>query len=306
MFRLNLEILTCDPLKCTMNHPRLIVSIQMEEFISIQRVNPWLNLLVIDIPCLLMDVTNLWLNQKPKYLSICTEFVHHQSSPLEQGSKIALVRSCLHVTQDRELNGWVLDSRPRGRGFEPRRCHCVVSSSKNINPSLVLVQPKKTRSFITERLLMGRKESNKTNKTCDSGCKESENFDISSEFFFPIYVNSFCDAGQVPIFRYFEACWYRWTQHLIKISQQITLESGNHQLIFQEYKIRVWKPWADQNKLFQEYHLTMIWVSNRMDPDQARRFVRPDLGQICLHRLWADNTRRQSFMHWICPSWNWT
>ena len=25
-------------------------------------------------------------------------------------------------------------------------------------------------------------------------------------YFFPIYVNNFCDAGQVPIFRYFEAC----------------------------------------------------------------------------------------------------
>ena len=24
--------------------------------------------------------------------------------------------------------------------------------------------------------------------------------------YFPIYVSSFCDAGQVPIFRYFEAC----------------------------------------------------------------------------------------------------
>ena len=28
----------------------------------------------------------------------------------------------------------------------------------------VLVQPRKTRPFITERLLMGRKESNQTNK----------------------------------------------------------------------------------------------------------------------------------------------
>ena len=42
--------------------------------------------------------------------------------------------------------------------------HCVVSLSKNINPSLVLVQPRKTRPFITERMLMGRKESNQTNK----------------------------------------------------------------------------------------------------------------------------------------------
>ena len=58
--------------------------------------------------------------------------------------------------------GRVLDSRPKGRGFEPHRRHCVVSLSKNINPSLVLVQPRKTRPFITERLLMGRKESNQT------------------------------------------------------------------------------------------------------------------------------------------------
>ena len=60
----------------------------------------------------------------------------------------------------------MLASRPRERGFEPHRCHCVVSLSKNINPSLVLVQPRKTQTFITERLLMGRKTSNqtKTNK----------------------------------------------------------------------------------------------------------------------------------------------
>ena len=37
------------------------------------------------------------------------------------------------------------------------------------NPSLVLVQPRKTRPFITERLLMGRKESNQTNKQWESG-----------------------------------------------------------------------------------------------------------------------------------------
>ena len=60
------------------------------------------------------------------------------------------------------LSGRVLDSRPKGHGFEPHRCHCVVSLSKNINPSLVLVQPRKIHPFITERLLMGRKESNQT------------------------------------------------------------------------------------------------------------------------------------------------
>ena len=64
----------------------------------------------------------------------------------------------------RELSGRVLVSRPRGRWFKPQRHHCVVSFSKNINPSLVLVQPRKTGPFITERLLMGRKESNQTKK----------------------------------------------------------------------------------------------------------------------------------------------
>ena len=62
------------------------------------------------------------------------------------------------------LSGRVLDSRPKGRGFEPHRRHCVVVLKKDINPSLVLVQPRKTHPYITERLLMGRKESNQTNK----------------------------------------------------------------------------------------------------------------------------------------------
>ena len=47
------------------------------------------------------------------------------------------------------LSGRALDSRPKGRGFEPHRRHCIVSLSKNINPGLVLVQPRETRPFIT-------------------------------------------------------------------------------------------------------------------------------------------------------------
>ena len=57
------------------------------------------------------------------------------------------------------LSGRVLYSRPRGRRFKPHRRHCIVSLSKHINPSLVLVQPRKICPYITERLLMGRKES---------------------------------------------------------------------------------------------------------------------------------------------------
>ena len=61
------------------------------------------------------------------------------------------------------LSGRVLDSRPRGHRFEPHRRYCAVSLSESINPSLVLVQHRKTGPFITERLLMGCKESNQIN-----------------------------------------------------------------------------------------------------------------------------------------------
>ena len=58
------------------------------------------------------------------------------------------------------LSGRVLDSRPSHR-FEPHWCHCVVVLEQDIYLSLVLVQPMKARPYITERFLMGSKESNK-------------------------------------------------------------------------------------------------------------------------------------------------
>ena len=47
------------------------------------------------------------------------------------------------------LRGRVLDSRSRGRGFEPQRRHCVVVLEQDIYPSLVLVQPRKTCCCLT-------------------------------------------------------------------------------------------------------------------------------------------------------------
>ena len=72
---------------------------------------------------------------------------------------------CRLICALRERSGRVLDSRPRGCGFKPHRRHCVeVLEQRHIYPSLVLVQPRKTRPCLTERLLMGHKESNQTNK----------------------------------------------------------------------------------------------------------------------------------------------
>ena len=95
-------------------------------------------------------------------LSYCKQ---HCSFPGEgSGSVVECLSPNRAVEGAQWLSGRVLDSRPKGGGFEPHRRHCVVSLTKNINPSLVLVQPRKTCPFITERLLMGRKESNQTKK----------------------------------------------------------------------------------------------------------------------------------------------
>ena len=37
-----------------------------------------------------------------------------------------------HISGLQWLNGRVLDSRQRGRGFEPHRCHCVVVLEQDI------------------------------------------------------------------------------------------------------------------------------------------------------------------------------
>ena len=43
----------------------------------------------------------------------------------------------------------------------------------------------------------------------------------------------------------------------------------------------------------KNYFRNTIRVSNSLDPDQARRFVGPDLGPNCLQRLSAEDASRQ-------------
>ena len=45
----------------------------------------------------------------------------------------------------------------------PRGALGLILFARHINPSLVLVQPRETRPYLTDRLLMGCKESNQTN-----------------------------------------------------------------------------------------------------------------------------------------------
>ena len=67
------------------------------------------------------------------------------------GERSCSVVECL--TRDRGGAGWSLTG-----------VTALYPWARHIYPSLVLVQPRKTRPYITERLLMQGKESNKTNK----------------------------------------------------------------------------------------------------------------------------------------------
>ena len=69
------------------------------------------------------------------------------------------------------LSGIVIDSRPRAAGLSLTGITALCHLARHIDPSLVLVQPRKTHPYITERLLMGRKESNQTHQTNTTNAK---------------------------------------------------------------------------------------------------------------------------------------
>ena len=69
----------------------------------------------------------------------------------------------LHRRHVLTFRAWNLCTILRVRA-SPASLHCG-PWARHIYPSLVLVQPRKTRLCITERLLMGRKESNQTKQT---------------------------------------------------------------------------------------------------------------------------------------------
>ena len=65
------------------------------------------------------------------------------------------------------IGGSVVECLTRGRGAADSSLTDVTALcpwARHINPSLVLVQPRTIRPYITERLLMGRQESSQTNE----------------------------------------------------------------------------------------------------------------------------------------------
>ena len=104
--------------------------------------------------------------QKPKL----TREKRQSWSPTSIKLTPSLKASNIYNVHVRELSGSVVECLTRDREAEVSSLTGITAlchSARHINPSLVLVQPRKTRSYIhvTERLLMGRKESNQRNKT---------------------------------------------------------------------------------------------------------------------------------------------
>ena len=89
------------------------------------------------------------------------------------------------------LSAWLETKGPRDRASQAS-LPCG-PWARHIYPSLVLLQPRKTRPCLTERLLMGRKESNQTNKqTCQMYTFFHEGFDVGCHFWFESVVSASC------------------------------------------------------------------------------------------------------------------
>ena len=89
-------------------------------------------------------------------------------------------------------------------------------------------------------------------------------------------LESLCSSNTLAV----ENKWKRW-------SPVNSLPHGKYFLLLCCLPIFFQNPTLSKNS----FRIT-IRVSNRLDPDQAHN-TRPDLGPICLQRLWADDTNRQ-------------
>ena len=133
----HLEILTCNPLKYKTDNSILIVSICTRKSIRILRVSS--------------QSKGAKIRNRYNQVPHLTHYTNGKTRSFFQGAQW--------------LSGRVLDKRPRGRGWSLKDVTSLCPWARHINPSLGLVQPRKTRPFIIESLLMGGKGSNQTNQT---------------------------------------------------------------------------------------------------------------------------------------------
>ena len=108
------------------------------------------------------------------YVCSCIKEVQYHGNKLQLITIILLPLSCLPFTPllgAQWLSAWRETEGSRVRA-SPAWPHCG-PWARHIYPSLVLVQPRKTRPCLTETILMERKESNQTNKQNSTLCQQS-------------------------------------------------------------------------------------------------------------------------------------
>ena len=102
-----------------------------------------------------------------------TEKLLTSTSSIKTNKQTNKTLTIMFQLAQRERSGSVVECLTRDRGVAGSSLTSVTALcpwARHINPSLVLVQPRKTRPYITERLLMGRKESNQIKSTGTKRC----------------------------------------------------------------------------------------------------------------------------------------
>ena len=143
----------------------------------------------------------------------------------------------------------MLDWSLRGRGLEPQQRHLFVSLSKNINPSLALVQPRKTYPYIAEKLLMGRKESIEQNKALYN----CTHWNIAGSL--PPATEDFDEENNIKTITEYK---YNEDNKMVKVRRKCTTKSyscmlGNFALFYVCCFFFFFKNWPFK-KLFQSCH----------------------------------------------------
>ena len=110
---------------------------------------------------------------------------------------------CHHILWN-ECSGSVVKCLTRDRravGSSLSGITVLCPRARHIYPNLVLVQPRKTSPYITERLMMGRKESNQTKTTqSHSVARQSWNMDTRRHLWISLLLHKFASDTKTFIF----------------------------------------------------------------------------------------------------------
>ena len=105
----------------------------------------------------------------------------------------------LFLFWERSGSAWLATEGPRVRASPASLC--CGPWARHIYPSLVLIQPMETRPCLTERVLMGRKESNQTKNIGFCTCTRTSTVStwvstVFTIFFNFTYCNVYCKGGR--------------------------------------------------------------------------------------------------------------